>query len=515
MDEIKQALLLTSGDKSASDFEKYFEPTKPNAFAVSQTLKIWNLKQIISNLKMSGFDILVVDVEVTQFKMDELRQLKSLYDQPLLVVALAMSDTNELNTLNDEKGGFVNLVYEKPIPSESYPIIEKEIVEAVERLHRGFKKGAYNQTPMELQNYIKEFQGTSFEKHLIISTYTPKGGVGKTWVSYNIAAVLALTGGMKTLLIDANMNGGHIYQRANITANSGRKNSTLRDFAAYFKFTSSNIATLGNTPEEDKRKQYNIDRLHKEWNNELENVFRDPHLEDLHIIPGVLHQAEAENDALVGAQGEGFIESFLKFLKNKYDFIIVDNGSSMLSGIHYSVANMSDRIFMIVDPTHNSLMDAKFAIEQYFVNTNHFDKRADQIRIVFNKYEDGVGVTKGDVLKVTKSKIAGVIPNDSSHILLADNNRENYYAKYVNETNNELIVEEVLDGVVQAAAEIYAPVAEIFALRNISPRKVKSKKSKKSKNEKGLDTTMLIIIVLVLIVVFGIIFNLLILPGLR
>jgi hypothetical protein len=187
----------------------------------------------------------------------------------------------------------------------------------------------------------------------------------------------------------------------------------------------------------------------------------------------------------------------------------------MLSGIHYSVANMSDRIFMIVDPTHNSLMDAKFAIEQYFVNTNHFDKRADQIRIVFNKYEDGVGVTKGDVLKVTKSKIAGVIPNDSSHILLADNNRENYYAKYVNETNNELIVEEVLDGVVQAAAEIYAPVAEIFALRNISPRKVKSKKSKKSKNEKGLDTTMLIIIVLVLIVVFGIIFNLLILPGLR
>lgn len=252
------------------------------------------------------------------------------------------------------------------------PLYPDELKSSIVRVHKASKKAGRLTVHMDaeasLENEVKpDIKETDEEESRarIISTFSIKGGVGKTTISTNLAVTLA-QGGNKTALLDLDIYSGDVALAMNIIPRR-------------------RVSDLGN----------DIQRLDLDL---LESyMVRHPSGVMVFLAPfNIEHADYIKLD---------HIEKVLDLLKQEYDYIIIDCPSYF-----YDIAMMtlkkSDVILLVATMDILSLKSIKNTISVL----ENAKVAKNKMKLVLNKYIRGVGLTVNDVEATLSMPVTTVIP---------------------------------------------------------------------------------------------------------
>jgi len=212
----------------------------------------------------------------------------------------------------------------------------------------------------------------------IITIFGNKGGVGKTFVSVNLAASIALSG-KSVLLVDFDFRAGQDMARM---LNLAPKNAIVNLLPA----------------------------LEKEDNPDIIRKHAIAHSRGLDFIPAVLHLKQA---GYITAEN---IKPFFLKVSEAYDYVIVDVGQSF-SETMLAVLDRSNLILLVATPDVLAVYQIKWCIEM--LQSMHFPLK--MVKIVLNRAESRGGVAWQEVRAALSCEIFARVPSDGRAVGMALN----------------------------------------------------------------------------------------------
>ncbi len=253
----------------------------------------------------------------------------------------------------------------------------------------------------------------------IISTFSNKGGIGKTAIAVNLALELANVTKEKVALIDLNLQLGDV--------------TTFLDLNPSF-----DISYVVN----------NINRVDESFLLSTLEQYKDTSLYVL-ADPPYLEQAED----ITSDQ----IAKLFDVLKETFSYIVVDTGSSF-DGKTITVLDNSDLILLVTIVNLPAIRNAQRCLELF----DRLGYSQDKVKIVLNRYMENEEIKTEDVEDVLNKKVYWKIPNNYFTIMSAIN--KGIPVSMVNDMSN--------------IARSYRDLAGILSDSVISP--TPSKKQKRS-----------------------------------
>ncbi len=206
-----------------------------------------------------------------------------------------------------------------------------------------------------------------------ITIFSNKGGVGKTFISANIAAALAMKA-KKVLLLDLNLQAGQDLAR------------------------SLNISSLHSLADL-------LSEIGKDENADILKRFVVKHVSGVDFLSGINNLREA---GMITADN---IRLFLKKASQHYEFIIIDGGSNF-SEVLISVLDQSSLIFLPTTPDVLAVYQSKSTLEM--LQSLHYPMR--MIKIILNRAESRGGVAWQEVKTALPCDIFALIPSDGKTV---------------------------------------------------------------------------------------------------
>lgn len=211
-----------------------------------------------------------------------------------------------------------------------------------------------------------------------ITVFSNKGGVGKTFVTVNLATSLALSG-KRVLLVDLDFHGIHDMAR-------------MLNLAPRFALVNL-LSEIEKTEDPAVIKKYVIS-----------------HNCGLDFLPAVL---QAKQMGHITAEN---IKPFFRKAVQVYDYIIVDAGNSFSETL-LSVLDHSNLILLVVTPDILAVYQIKWCIE--LLQSLHYPLK--MVRLVLNRAESRGGVAWQEVRTALSCEILGRIPSDGRAVGMALN----------------------------------------------------------------------------------------------
>jgi pilus assembly protein CpaE len=402
-------------------------------------LPIFNLANATTVLQQLAPQVVIIDAKVEGFSLPQVVDLKQKAAAPFIVVGLAQAGSSEMEEM---LGVGLDAAYPLPLSQQTYARMDEELPGKYEEAVRGWGKGAWGAAaPDAIKAATAAAGGATWEKKAI-AAWSPKGGVGKTVVACELAAMLAAIGGRDVVLIDANMNGGHVKTRLNIDAPYGLLNaaSTYHTHKGHPSLESDAV---------NKLKAYLIPM---------------PGTPNLKVLPGVLNMEQSLNEAVVGDAGIEFMNWLIATLKRQYDFVVIDLGSSINVGVHQGVIRSVDFIIVLCEPDLTSVADVKEGVHRSIIS--RMGMNINRFGLVINKWQDGLGVSLKEASKFAKVSAMGIIPNDpTGNVTLAGNEGQSFVARFANKKGNPKETEQTLHGFASLAGQFYPPIAAAWSER--------------------------------------------------
>jgi len=406
---------------------------------IGTALPLFNIASAIQILQQMAPQVIIVDARVDGFSLPSLVDLRQKSATPFVTVGLAQAGSSEMEEM---LGVGLEAAYPLPLSPQTYARMEEELPKKYEQVAKAWGKGAWGAAAPEAIKAAAAAAGGAPWQRQAIAVWSPKGGVGKTALACELAATLAALGGRDVVLIDANMNAGHVKLRLNVNA----KHSIL------------NAATT-----------YHTHKGHPSLESDAINKIHGylvplPGTENLKVMPGVNNMEQSLNESLVGEAGLEFMRWLIPTLTRQFDFVIVDVGSSINVGAHLGVIQEADFIITVCEPDLTSVADVKEGVHRSIVmrhgiNINRFG-------LVINKWQDGLGVSLKEAAKYAGITAIGIIPNDGTgNVTRAGNEGQSYVARYANKRNNPRETESTLQGLAQLAGQFYPPITAAWAAR--------------------------------------------------
>ncbi len=212
----------------------------------------------------------------------------------------------------------------------------------------------------------------------VITVFSNKGGVGKTFVCVNTATALALTG-KRTLLVDLDFQAGQDMARM---LNIAPRHSIVDIL-----------------PEIEK-------------SSDAETVKRHVtiHATGVHFITAVMNIRQS------GHISADNIKLFFKRVSAAYDFIIVDVGKSFSETL-LATLDMSNMILLVATPDILAVYQVKWGLE--VLQEQHFPLK--MIKMVLNRAESHGGVAWQEVKEALGCEIISRVPSDGKVVGVALN----------------------------------------------------------------------------------------------
>ena len=212
----------------------------------------------------------------------------------------------------------------------------------------------------------------------IITVFSNKGGVGKTFISVNLAAALAIKA-RRVLLVDMDLQAG-------------------QDMARMLNCAPVNCL-VDLLPEIEKDNA--PDSLRK---------YVTRHVSGIDFLPGVNHLRQ------MGHITADNIRPFFKKAAQTYDFIIIDAGNTFSETL-ISILDLSNLILLAATPDILAVYQIKSTLE--IIQSLHYPLK--MVKLILNRAESRGGVAWQEVKTVLSCDIFELIPSDGKTVGMALN----------------------------------------------------------------------------------------------
>jgi pilus assembly protein CpaE len=209
----------------------------------------------------------------------------------------------------------------------------------------------------------------------VITVFGTKGGIGKTTIAVNLAAVLAKKK-KKVVLLDLDLQFGDVTIFLNL----------------YPRRTIFELVQEGSGIDMEL----------------LESNLAD-HYSGVKILPAPSRPEYAE---LVTP---AYVEEIIKMLKVEYDYIIVDT-PPFFNEVNLSVFDLSTQILLVLGMDLATIKNSKLSLE-LLTSLNHREK----LKLVLNRASDDMGITIADVEATLDFKVMIQIPSEGRIVVPALN----------------------------------------------------------------------------------------------
>ena len=258
---------------------------------------------------------------------------------------------------------------------------------AKEFLNKPLIQSEFTETLNELKS---EFENTEIpDTCKIISTFSNKGGIGKTSIAVNLAVELAQISKEKVALIDLNLQLGDV--------------ATFLDMNPPFAM------------------DYIANNIHNLHEDELLKTMLNYKNTSLYVIADPLN---IDNSKDITAEQ---IKNLLAVLKKTFSYIVIDIGTNIDSKT-IAALDSSDLILLIAIVNLPAIRSTQRCMDLF----NKLGYSNDKIKLVLNRYMENEDIKTSDIEEVVKQKVYWKIPNNYLTMMSAINK-----GVPVNEINSE------------------------------------------------------------------------------
>ena len=230
-----------------------------------------------------------------------------------------------------------------------------------------------------LENLTQELdKQDSINSCKVISTFSNKGGIGKTSVAVNLAVELAQMSKETGALIDLNLQLGDVTTFLDMTP------SLAMDYIA---------KNINNFDEEEFLKTL----------SRYKNT-------SLYVIADSINIAKSQD---VTAQD---IKNLITMLKKNFSYIVIDIGTN-IDGKTIAALDLSDLILLVAVVNRTAIRSTQRCMELF----SRLNYPQDKIKLVLNRYMENEEIKTSDIEEVVKQKVYWKIPNNYLTMMSAIN----------------------------------------------------------------------------------------------
>ena len=298
-------------------------------------------------------DVILLDFEFQKHPFDLVDKITSKYSMCAVVAILSESEKVDSDrVLVSGARDFIQYPYQ----SDNLVITIKRVIELLER-----SKAHPSLTPV-LDTYVKH--------NNTFTIFSPKGGVGTTTISTNLAISLHKTLKEDVLVVDGKHLFGHIALYYNL-----RTGNSITD-----------LITQADMLDERLIKQV---------------VVR--HTSGIHVLPSPNSITEAQ-----GIEPENLFK-VIQSLQMVFPNIIIDGGNNLNENT-VTYMDSSDEILLVLNPDIASMRD----VRQFMDVSATLSYPKDKILLILNLTGRKANVEREEIEKILKMKIFGKIPADAN-----------------------------------------------------------------------------------------------------
>ncbi len=368
--------------------------------------------------------VVLLSPNVTNFDMDVVRRLSQHPQRPILTIGLVPTVGDWAVTFQ-RAGAAGHLL----VPATE-ATVEQLLAMAPSLLQKAYEERTRPTYIPQIDAQTAAMIAASGYQRQIVASYSPKGGVGKTTMGVNLATLLGVVANRPTILIDANMNGGHVALHLNL-----KHSYTIYTLARDFLMR----------------------------NNVMTPALVRQHLThydgSLDVLVGISRMEQAGEEYLAGQQGEAFISNLLEVAQQMADFVVLDMGSSYNNALHRAALKRAHAILLLVTPDVSAVEDARKALETLKL---FMDVSRDRVQLVINYWTNESGLRLPDIVNRVKLPSRGAVPWDQSARITHSVNVGRPHSLVAFEDAKLRREDEVLKAMIEIAASIYPPMTTIY-----------------------------------------------------
>ncbi|WP_321380386.1 AAA family ATPase [Trichococcus shcherbakoviae] len=247
------------------------------------------------------------------------------------------------------------------------PVDAEKLMNAIYRIH-------------QLQEHIVVAKSDTPQKKIrkkelgqVYTVFSTKGGVGKTFVSINLAASLAKNSEKRVVLVDLDLDFGNAALALNL----------------YPKFTIMDV----------------IDNI-RHMDSDMIESYLIPHESGIKVLPANL---QPNMNDFINAD---HIHVVLEALRESFDYVVVDMPGRFVETIMPALA-LADQLLVITTPELSSVRNIKALL----ATLKDLNFPQSKIRIVLNKEDSKGEIKKNDVETTLNKKVDATIELDYRRVL--------------------------------------------------------------------------------------------------
>lgn len=265
-------------------------------------------------------------------------------------------------------------------------------------------------------------------QRMTIAIWSPKGGVGKTFLAVNLACALGVLANRPTVLVDADMNEGNVHIHLRLGSRVERQGDNIFGlanlYAAEKRLTSSTLKSKLIT-----------------YRGKLE------------VLAGLPVMTLGGDEVLTGDRGRAFMNDLLDALAGLFDFRVIDLGQSYHHPVHLATLERSDLNLVVVNSEAASIHDVAKSLPPL---RDILEIDPARFKLVFNKFDDIHGIRRKDVVQLLGLPQFGFIPADGKEEVTISINQGEPLVLYSPKSP-------VARAIVEVASSFYSPLMETSA----------------------------------------------------
>jgi Flp pilus assembly CpaE family ATPase len=413
-----------------------FGPGNPNGIEIVTWTQ--DGARIVNDATELGADIVLADPALPAFEPNDIQRLYHYEPKPIVTLGAIPS-----------QGDWGSKLYQLGIKGHvDLPIGEGQARALVTMAHQAVQEALRERSSPsyipQVSTQVAQVIATHGWEKSMVAVWGAKGGVGKSTISENLAAVLGVLANRTTVLIDTNMAGGNAHIHLGF-----RESQIPKNIAALARRYEMNRSTAG------VRNNGNVGILSAQpllSPSEVQGHLT-PFRSKLSVLIGIPKQHMGGEEYLLDEQGRSFMHELLDVVRGLADFVVMDLGQDTNAALHLQALRDANYVFVIVNPDAASVRATGEVMEDLHKVLQLDSKK---FRLVVNRFHPEHGIARKDIVNALQMPEVGVVP-DGGPKVTASLNRG--YPLVLDSRG------EIARSLVSIASTLYPPVTQVWTQR--------------------------------------------------